>query len=208
MFNRVTLMLALAIMFLVVGGAFALTSGDVQAKSIRFQTSVMTETGEDGMVVPGAATLTRSKKAISYKINTTELTPGHVYTIWTVIFNRPENCDGDCSGPDLSVAKVRGSVVFGGSYIADANGTGNFNDSLAKGSPPAGIQVNVPAGTANGLINPMKAEIHLVLRTHGAPDATRSIVQLSTFEEQGLVEGDPCPAPDCVNVQFAAFPGP
>lgn len=198
MFNRITMMLALAIMGLVVGGAFALTSGDVQAKQTQFQTSNMEVTGDPGNLVPGAATLSRDKKGISYRINTTELAPGHVYTIWTVIFNRPQHCMDGCNGPDLSDATVRGSVVFGGSYIAGANGTGNFNDSVDKGAPPAGLQVNVPAGTANGLIDPMKAEVHLVLRTHGSPVEGHADVQLSTFEE--------CDA--CTNVQFAVFPGP
>jgi hypothetical protein len=201
MFTRLRLLVVLAVLSIVAGGAFAAASGDAQARPIQFQAVDMHEFAPPGNPVAGAATLLRSETGISYRIYTTGLTPGHAYTIWTVIFNRPENCTDGCNRPNLDDARVRGSVFFGGSTIAGENGTGNFSDSVEKGPLPAGLQVNmldVPAGTANGLIDPMKADIHLVLRTHGPLVASQADVQLSTFE--------PCEV--CANVQVAEFPAP
>lgn len=214
MFNKITVTLALAIIGLVVGGAFALTGGDAQAEPVLFQTANMrlhssqTEDGSTPMV-PGAATLTRSPEGISYGIYTTGLGPGNAHTIWTVIFNRPQNCVNGCGGDDLSNASVRASIVYGGSYITGENGTANFLGSVEKGFPPSGIQLNVPLGTANGLTSPVNAEIHLVLRTHGEPIAGDADVQLSTFEDgAACINVDGNGDPVCANVQFAVFPAP
>ena len=58
---------------------------------------------------------------------------------------------------------------------------GNFYGTLRKGNPPAGIELNVPAGIANGLKKPMKAEVHLVVRTHGEPIAGEGVYVLCHF---------------------------
>ena len=174
----------LAVVALVIGGAFMVTSGDAQAKQIQYQSADMfdfqtgTGTFED---VAGSATLTRTKKGISYNIYTSDLLPG-TYTVWTVIFNRPQNCDDFCDGSDLNTPAVKGSIVYGTGHIVGPDGIGNFSAHLGKGSPPAGTQINIPVGTANGLMNPMKAEIHLVVRDHGPAqfDNGESLVDAQT----------------------------
>ena len=170
-FTKLRIAHVLAVMGLVVGGAFFTTMGDAQARPNQFQATNMIVFGEPDNLLPGAATLTRTKRDISYRIYTNGLNAGHAYTVWIVIFNKPENCDGMCGGPDLSNPEVQGSIVYGGGYIAGANGNGNFHGSLKEGNPPAGMEVNVPAGTVNGLKNSMKADIHFVVRTHGEPVA-------------------------------------
>ena len=57
------------------------------------------------------------------------------------------------------------------------------------GDPPAGIEVNVPAGMANGLMDAHRAEIHFVVRGHGKPKAGDAAIQLTTFEP-GASPGD------------------
>jgi hypothetical protein len=137
--------------------------------------------------VAGAATLTRTTKGISYSVYTSGLEPG-ANTVWIVIFNQPENCaagPGSCAASDLSNPTVQGSVVAGSGHIVGADGVANFVGSLDEGKPPTGIQVNVPLGTVEGLKNSLKAEIHLVVRKHGAiNDGGEAVTQLTTYENE------------------------
>jgi hypothetical protein len=199
---RVALLLA-ALGLVAVGAFFWVATGDARADPeghlLQYQSANMFVFGKPNDLLPGAATLTRSPKGISYSVHTSGLTPGHAYTVWVVVFNRPENCVDGCNAPDVSVPAVRAAVGYGASYIAGQNGNSNFHGSLNRGSPPAGRQVNegvVPAGTTNRLEDPMRAEIHLVVRTHGMPIAGQAAQQLTTFELGCAV---------CANVQAAMF---
>jgi hypothetical protein len=192
---------AVALSSLVVG-AFAVTGEEAKANhNTHFQAKNMFLFAPPHDLVPGAATLIRTDKGISFKIYTSELEPG-ANTVWIVIFNKPQNCaggPGHCGPSDLGNPDVKASIVYGAGYIVGDDGIANFQGSLQEGSPPAGIQVNVPAGTANGLKNALKAEIHLVVRKHGATkDDGGAVNQLSTFEA-----GSSCAA--CANVQAVIF---
>jgi hypothetical protein len=187
MVTKLKLTLILAVLGLI-SGAFWVISGDAQAQPVQFQaTNMFAFKNANGEMlgppfteVDGTATLTRTEEGISYEIYTTGLEPG-AYTVWTVIFNRPEACEGPCNGPDLDNPNVKGSVVYGTGLIVGSDGIGNFRGTLAKGVPLAGVQVNVPHGTAYGLEDPMKAEVHLALRAHGAPQNGLTYSQLTTF---------------------------
>ena len=200
--NRTLTAFTLALIGLV--GAFIVTSNEAQAGNAHYQAKNMVLL-PDLTPAAGAATLTRTNTGISYAVYTSGLTPG-ANTIWIVIFNKPENCmaggPGVCMGPDLDNPAVQGSVVAGSGYIVGADGIANFVGSLEKGSPPTGIQVNVPAGTANGLKHPKKAEIHLVVRQHGpVDDMGGAVTQLTTFESPAT-----CINPEvCINVQAVIF---
>lgn len=131
------------------------------------------------------------------KVFTSGLTAG-AYTIWVVIFNQPENCaggSGKCGGGELTNPAVEGSIVYGTGSIVGEDKVANFHGSLSEGAPPAGISVNVPAGTFNGLKDSRKAEIHLVVRAHGAVKTGEASLQLSTFGT----------CAECKNVQGARF---
>lgn len=177
-------------------------SGEDENVGSTFQAMNMFRFGNPAALLPGAATLTRTDNGISFRVYTSQLTPPGAYTVWIVIFNKPENCTaggpGRCMGPDLGNPHVQGSIVYGTGNIVGSDGIGNFHGSLAAGTPPAGIQVNVPAGTADGLKDSLRAEIHLVVRGHGAVSATgQAPKQLSTFE-------DGCTS--CQDVQAVMFP--
>jgi hypothetical protein len=195
-----------------IGGTLAVTSGEANAESAWYQTENMFVFGDPNALVAGAATLTRTQEvyytktgvrrqrgSIAFQIHTSELWRG-AHTVWIVIFNKPENCaegPGACAIGDLNTPEVEGSVVYGSGYIVGKDGIANFHGSLKEGSPPDGIQVNVPLGTVNGLKNSLKAEVHLVVREHEAVDPMGGAVdQLTTFE------------PECgaaCNVQAVAF---
>jgi hypothetical protein len=202
--------LLLAVLGLMAGGLWFI-GGEVAAQPTQFQTTNVFELRDaEGELqgppfenVPGAATLLRTNRGISYRIYTTQLDPGAAYTVWVVVFNRPENCEDGCDEPDVNNPDVDGN-------IAGENGTGNFQGSLETFDPPAGIQVNVPAGTANGLKDPFKAEVHLVVRNHGEVIADLADEQLSTFgggcdtDSGGTLEDGFF----CADRQAAVFPSP
>jgi hypothetical protein len=183
--NMKSIVFGLALIGLVVCALIGV-SKEAWAGGATYQAKNMFVFGNPADLAAGAATLTRTSKGISFKIYTSGLEPG-ANTVWIVIFNKPQNCMGGgpgiCMAPDLADSAVQGSVVAGSGYLVGADGIANFSGSLDEGSPPEGIQMNVPGGTANGLKNSKKAEIHLVVRKHGLiDDLGGAVTQLTTFE--------------------------
>lgn len=204
MSKKLRLLISALVLLGLVGGALVITGAEAVAGGSHYQAKNMFVFGDPTTLVAGAATLTRTNKGISFKVYTTGLEAG-ANTIWIVIFNKPENCaagPGGCMAPDLGNPDVQGSVVAGSGYIVGTDGIANFSGDLQEGSPPTGILVNVPAGTANGLKNSKKAEIHLVVRKHGpVDDMGGAVTQLTTFESP-----DTCINPGaCSNVQAVIF---
>lgn len=202
MSTKLKLMVVVLALTGLVGGAFVVTGKEAKANNnTHFQAKNMFLFDPPHGLVPGAATLIRTNKGIAFRVYTSELEPG-ANTVWIAIFNKPQHCAGGpgaCAAPDLNNPDVQGSIVYGAGYIVGNNGIANFQGSPQEGSPPAGISVNVPAGTFNGLKNALKAEIHLVVRKHGAVSDTGGAVnQLTTFEA-----GSSCAA--CANVQAVIF---
>jgi hypothetical protein len=170
----------------------------------------------DPAAVEGAfARLVRYDNGVTTTISTSELVPGEVYTLWWVIFNDPENClGGACDADDIFIIEDGGiprdadgnramnmeglaasnvSIQHAaGGYSVD--GSLNTSASLGLGDVPGII-----AGP--GLLDPYKAEIHLVVRTHGPKVDEYFADQLSTFDG-GC---DPMDALPCDDLQFAVF---
>jgi hypothetical protein len=172
--------------------------GSAESSPAYFQAANMFVFGSPNTLVPGGATLTRSKGGISFSIQTSGLIASNAYTIWIAIFNAPENCAGGagaCTPADLMTPAVQGSLVFGAGAIAGALGEAGFQGSFPEGAPPTGVEVN-PAGfgTVNGLKDSRKAEIHLVIRAHGFILAGDAVTQLTQFA-----------CPGCMNVQAVIF---
>jgi len=172
--------------------ALLLGAGSSAQAASTYQSKNLFVMGMPGALVEGAATLTSTDDGISYSIYTSGLKQGAT-TIWIVVFNNPEECAGGpgaCGGSDLGNPDVDGTVIAGGAYNVGPQGLANFQGHLAEGVPPAGIQVNVPAGTFDGgLVDPHQAEIHLVVRGHGKPIPGQAVTQFTTFEP-GASPGD------------------
>jgi len=158
-------------------------------------------------VIPYAgASLSRNNDGVFGTISTSGLTPGHVVTLWWAIFNNPENCaTPGCAPSDLNNPDVNGSVQYGGGAIVGAGGRADFSGYLAVGDN-TGFEIlppfpNMP-NPSPGIVNAKRAEIHLVIRTHGAASADPGILnqQLTTFT--GGCAGMPSP---CANIQAAQF---
>ena len=124
----------------------------------------------------GASWLTRGSDFLEMGISTTGLKPD-AYTVWWVIFNEPTNCNADgCNENDIFIdgspangpnkesrAAARISALWATGFIVGEGGVANVSARYQKGFPPG--QVIYGPGVED--IN--KAEIHLVIRTHGEP---------------------------------------
>ncbi|HEU4428032.1 MAG TPA: hypothetical protein VFT98_04720 [Myxococcota bacterium] len=147
-----------------------------------------------GVAVPGGTLLARTKEGVFASIHAAGLAEGTVATGWIAIFQNPEHCATDpCSPADLTNASVEASVLALGGRVVGTDGAvdlGGFRavgDATGPGGPP---------GTPNvGLLRPFKAEIHLVIRTHGPASMDPAVLlqQLSSFNGG-------CPPNTCANL--------
>lgn len=166
--------------------------------------------------VEGAwSTLTRYDNGVSMTVHTSGLTPGHVVTVWWAVINNPAMCsDGVCGEDDIHLFDEEGELVIGengpelnlpqiqaiqasllgatGNVIPDS-GAGHFSAWLGMGDAPAIIM-------GPGLLDPMGAEIWLILLDHGPLDPELLDTQIREFNG-GC---DPqWPNEPCVELQIA-----
>lgn len=197
---------------LVVG--LALTLGLAQAQGVSLaesDTTTVHSFADESEIADAYSRLIRTGDGIAMELRTNGLQPGGAYTVWWVIFNNPGACSaapgGDMSVPacgedDLLAADgalapnplVRAAILWATGNVADAEGKAHFSAYL----PEAATVGEVVYGT--GLEDARKAEVHLVVREHGMPDAMRIHQQLNTFEPD-VAMGGFCEA--CTDVQFA-----
>lgn len=153
----------------------------------------------DASAVDGSAShLIRTDDAIAMEVSTDGLVANAPYTAWWVIFNTPAGCSDDCGEDDIFAEDgsmdlnpdATISILFADGAVTDANGAARFSALLEEGRPLG----EVLAGP--GLTDAQGAEVHLVVRAHGALDADRLWEQLTTFEME-------CPA--CEDVQFVVY---
>jgi hypothetical protein len=156
--------------------------------------------------VPGAdasSTLVRLKSSIRIALETSGLDPLSPYTLWAVIFNRPEYCLGQpCGEGDLPISpghdpRVEVSIVFAGGGVTDADGRGRFVGRV--GEAHGRVIGDTLVGT--GAFDTRRSEVHLVVRGHGYPAADEIFAALNSF-------GGGC-SPDnaCEDQQFAVHRG-
>ena len=130
----------------------------------------------------GYSRLIRTNDSVAIELATSELTPNAPHTIWWVVFNNPEACTVACDGDDIFAEdgtlnlneEASISILFADGAISDTEGKGSFSALLPEGRPLGQVLVGP------GLTNVAKAEIHLVVRTHGELDPSRVYAQLST----------------------------
>jgi len=124
----------------------------------------------------GAAFLTRSKNELQGRVMLADLKPGHAYTIWWFIFNKPQNCSTHPCTPGADFGPGDAAVYHAAGVIAAGDGVGggvaNVSFETSDGGPPTGAFV-VPAAPAPGLRhdNGLKAEVHFLMIDHSVPTA-------------------------------------
>lgn len=151
-----------------------------------------------GELLAGASTLVRRSREVSMTFHATGLEPGATYTAWWVVFNRPERCSANSCGDDdvfVDPETPKTSVLWASGLIAGADGTGNFSATLRRDHAEGEVLFGP------GLKSTRRAEIHVVLRTHGAPIAGLVGEQISTF-------AGGCDINLCQDEQAAVHPAP
>lgn len=167
-------------------------------ESVQVADHFMFNPGGDPIIAPGATILIRDFRAgiITATMTSAALTPDYAYSIWWVVFNRPQHCavPKQCQISDLMNDAVKPSVFWGGGLLADGDGYGTTQLELRRGRTDRELFAN----TKNyGLQNLKKAEIHLVLRSHDDIGVAGTVAkQLGTANEA-------CPAILCRNVFFS-----
>jgi hypothetical protein len=176
----------------------------------------------DKVVIDGTeATLMRMDHGVSTTVNTVGLKAGDAVTMWWVVFNQPQNCsDAKCGENDVfnlddnekfilngdgkppfnkaahKAAQI--SVTYANGHVIDAGGKAKF-----RGQLPVGDTTQTLFGP--GLVDPMKAEIHLVLRTH--QQAKPGQVDEMTYTLNGGCAAK-FPNKPCKDLQFTIFMPP
>lgn len=164
------------------------------------------------------ATLTRSEDAIVVEVTMDVPTPGtyvypegvpperqaapEAFTLWTFVFNYPENCISDepplsCGGDDFSESVKAGVYGLGGHVPSIDHSGGAFEfDRATDGRMTLTGEIKVgdpqrtdsPPGSINfPLENPMGAEVHFAVAPHGQIDPGTMVAELY----------EPVGEPDC-----------
>ncbi len=133
--------------------------------------------------VAGFGSLLRSKNHLKARLAMADLDPNTSYTVWWVVWNQPQLCANaipNVSSCGLGDLTINGNaVLYAAGFVTGDDGTANLDLSLNAGRLPDGIDAPVPGKLKRG--NGFKAEVHLVIRTHGAINTDIIAEQLSLF---------------------------
>lgn len=164
----------------------------------------------DNQNAVGTSRLVRTEKGIHADLTTSGLTADQAYTLWFVVFNYPENCfitekkatctDFDIPNPAVGadflyssgdVIAKDGNAIFGGSLKKIAEDRSAYGTGLGELLCLLDEECDDPATiTTPGLKEPMTAEIHLIMHSHGPAHRRSLAAQLSYFlggcDEDGL----------------------
>jgi hypothetical protein len=145
-------------------------------------------------VFGGGSQLVRKHDGVYMSLHAPGLTPGTVVTSWWVFFNNPNACrTSPCSVDDLfNNPDAAGSLVLATGRMVGMDGTADYGAFIGVGDATGAVR-------GAGLTNPLRAEIHLVTRTHGPAllnDPARFREQLTSFNGG-------CPPNTCGNLQVS-----
>lgn len=146
--------------------------------------------------IPGPddfSTLLRRIDWVDLEIETSGLDASTPYTVWAVIFNRPQYCAASpCGLGDLPITpghdpRVRASLAYVTGGFSGADGTLRQEARLFRARN--GVK---PTQTlfGPGLMNGARAEIHFVLRGHG-PNPGDPLLAFRSYGA-GCSESNPC----------------
>jgi hypothetical protein len=145
-------------------------------------TQTVAITGIGGSVdLSGSATLTRNAGGVWLQGSSPELVDGHAYTVWAATFDNPSGCVDGCGGDDLGRPGAQATVSNFGGFVADASGDFELHLDRHDGS-----RQTLAGLGRSGVDNPMRAEIHIIFRSHGeaetdAADLAQQTSQVAAF---------------------------
>jgi hypothetical protein len=166
--------------------------------------------------VVGSSTLVRTDNGVSVTVETSELEPGDVVTLWVIVANDPDDCEegfpglSQCGPGDHLAGRGQMSVHYGAGRIVDEDGTASYGAHLRVGDTSRALFEEEP-----GLLDPRGAEVFAVLKTHGPKTPGLVSDQLRTFAGGCADQSTPpglTPRPgmlgrpgdnDCAEIQFS-----
>ena len=111
-------------------------------------------------ITRGGSMLARKANGIYMTLNATELTPGTAVTAWVGVFNNPQFCSTTpCTPADAGNPLVQASRINAGGVVVGNDGSVNFGGFRAVG--------DTRGAEGPGLLNPLTAQVDLVIRSHG-----------------------------------------
>lgn len=164
-----------------------------------YQTTNIFQVGNPSIKLGGGATLYRSRNRLEMRVATSGLNANSAYTVWWVVFNTPAGCTPPGCGPDDVMPQPNPaagvSVFYAAGFVTGIDGVGNVDAHVDAGPLTEGIDIDTGSGLERG--NGFRAEVHLVVRTHGMITPGQVDQQIGTFNGG-------C-APACANQQAAIF---
>jgi len=175
--NELSSRVALSVALLFLTAALASAANVTTAPMNDLSTSLPVGDGSVSTIIrdPGGVTVT---------VHTT-LGPG-VYTVWLFIWNDPSVCTSEGAPRCTPANDPRDSIVYATGNVVPQSGSGNFAFHLDVGDTQ-----NVTGGAEQaGLTNALGADIHAIVRFHGAPLPDALDDQLTML--QGGCDVTPC----------------
>lgn len=138
----------------------------------------------------GHAQLLRTDDTVRTRARLSGIEPG-VYTLWWVVWNAPENCETPfaCTDTDLFDREVEVAIGYGGGRLVEHSGRLNLAASLREGDELAGFPTEFGIPLADDMDDARRAEIHLVIRSHGEKIAGLVDEMLHTFNAGCIYTG-------------------
>lgn len=136
----------------------------------------------DPVTVLGTSHLVRTEAGISASLRSSGMPAGQAVTMWFVVFNYPEFCASrPCGEADIPNPAVKFDALYAGGHVIGGSGRANVGGRLAVGDTSGSLftEQGMPAA---GLLNPLGAQVVLMLHLHG-PASTGQLLkaQISSF---------------------------
>ena len=172
-----------------VDGNYGCLEADLEPEPLKFSVVDVMDL-PDLLDFRGQSTLVRTDRGVIGSFNATGLEPG-VWTWWWVFYNNPDACQHPkfvgmgsqislCSKPDKAISEAGRSPGWGGGTIVTEDEIGNFTSVQDFGTEAPGSPVSAKLCCAK-LTNLLGAEVHIVMRYHGAVDQAILSEQLFTW---------------------------
>ena len=163
-------------------------------------------------VIQGKSKLRRNDNSLTVNFKATDLTPDYAYTLWWVIWNKPQNCQtpNSCGEIDFLTPNMpEVEVLYATGHLAGRSGYGNFAANLKEGDDTGSINSTFGLPSYGGLKDASTAEVHLVLRSHGPAIPGQVADQIGSYEggcvyDLGAFTGDiPDAVGECADILAA-----
>lgn len=132
--------------------------------------------------VVGSSALVRNDNGVSVDVETSELEPGHVATLWLIVANDPDDCEqgfpglSRCGPGDHLAGRGQMSVHYAAGRVVADDGTARYGAHLRVGDTSQALFEEEP-----GLLDSRRAEVIAVIKTHGPKIPDLVSEQLRTF---------------------------